>query len=82
MTIARDTGYEVREEPLVRTDLYLADEVFFAGTAAEIVPVCRVDDRAVGDGKPGAVTRAIQDVFSDAVRGRMPQYANWLDYLS
>src|SRR3974390_1339274 len=58
--IARDLGYEIRHESLIRTDLYLADEVFLTGTAAEIVPICAVDDRPVGPGHPGRITKEIQ----------------------
>lgn len=78
MTIARDLGFKVREENLVRTDLYLADEMFFTGTAAEIVPIHEVDDREVGE--PGPVTRAIQDVFFEAVRGERAEYAHWNEH--
>ena len=57
VTLARDEGYEVVEQPLVRSNLYLADEAFFTGTAAELVPLVEVDDRKVGTGRPGRVTR-------------------------
>ena len=80
-TIATDLGYEVAEEGLVRTDLYTADEAFLTGTAAEIVPIREVDDRAVGDGRPGAVTRKIQEVYFSAVRGEVDRYKDWLDYV-
>src|SRR5205814_5831073 len=60
MTIARDLGYEVREENLLRTDLYCADEAFLTGTAAEIVPMRSVDDREIGE--PGEITRKIQEI--------------------
>ena len=81
MTIARDEGYEVVEQTLSRTDLYLADEAFFTGTAAELVPLVEVDDRRVGEGKPGAVTRHLLDLFRKAVSGQLPKYAAWNDYV-
>ena len=81
-TIATDLGYEVAEEGLVRTDLYTADEAFLTGTAAEIVPIREVDDRAVGDGRPGAVTRKIQEVYFSAVRGEVDRYKDWLEHVN
>ncbi len=78
-TIARDLGYDVREALLRRSDLYLADEAFLTGTAAEVVPVASVDDRVVGSGGPGPVTRAIQDTYSAAVRGELDRYKDWLE---
>ncbi|HET9091296.1 MAG TPA: branched-chain amino acid transaminase [Acidimicrobiales bacterium] len=81
-TIARGLGYEVRESPLRRTDLFMADEAFLTGTAAEMVPVASVDDRLVGTGKPGPVTRAIQEVFFKAVRGEVPEYKDWVENVS
>ncbi len=78
-TIARDLGYDVREALLRRSDLYLADEAFLTGTAAEVVPVASVDDRVVGSGGPGPVTRAIQDSYSAAVRGELDRYKDWLE---
>ena len=80
-TIARDLGHTVTERDMRRTDLYVADEVFLTGTAAEVVPVASVDDRAVGTGKPGPVTRAIQEVFFATVRGEVDQYKDWLEYV-
>ena len=77
--IARDRGYEVVERNLVRAELALADEVFMTGTAAELTPLREIDDHAIGDGVPGPVTRDIQAAFDDALHGRSPQYADWLD---
>ncbi len=79
MTIARDLGYKTSEQALVRTDLYCADEAFLTGTAAEVVPIQSVDDRLVGNGKPGPITKAIQDTYFEAVRGENPKYESWLD---
>jgi branched-chain amino acid aminotransferase len=79
LRIAHDLGYEVTERNLARAELYLADEVFLTGTAAELVPVREIDDHAIGGGEPGAVTRELQRVFDDALHGRDPRYAEWLD---
>jgi branched-chain amino acid aminotransferase len=79
MQIARDRGYEVVERNLVRAELALADEVFLTGTAAELTPLREIDDLAIGEGVPGPVTREIQAAFDDALHGRSPQYADWLD---
>jgi branched-chain amino acid aminotransferase len=75
--IARDLGYTVLERSLVRTDLYVADEVFFTGTAAELTPINSVDGREIG--KPGPVTKQLQARFFDVVAGRAPEYETWLD---
>ncbi len=79
MTIARDLGFRVEERDVARAELALADEVFLTGTAAELVPVREIDDRPVGSGEPGEVTRAVQRVFDDALSGREPRYREWLD---
>jgi branched-chain amino acid aminotransferase len=78
-TIARDLGFEYREANLVRSDLYTADEGFLTGTAAEVVPIRSVDDREIGD--PGPITRKIQEVFADAVRGKVDQYKDWTEHV-
>ncbi|MGI8413572.1 MAG: branched-chain amino acid transaminase [Solirubrobacteraceae bacterium] len=77
--IARDLGYEVIERDLARAELYLADEVLLSGTGAELVPVREIDDHAIGAGEPGPITRELQRVFDDALHGRDPRYAHWLD---
>ena len=77
ITIARDLGYEVVEENLLRTDLYLADEAFLTGTAAEVVPIRSVDDREIGE--PGPITKALQETYFATVRGEVDQYKDWLD---
>lgn len=81
-TIARDLGYEVAESPLRRTDLYMAEEAFLTGTAAEVVPVASVDDRLVGTGKPGPVTTAVQEQFFRAVRGEIDWYKDWVEHVT
>jgi branched-chain amino acid aminotransferase len=80
-TIARDLGYAVVYEPIIRTDLYTADEAFLTGTAAEVVPIRSVDDRPVGDGKPGPITQKLKLTYFAAVRGEVDQYKDWLDYV-
>jgi branched-chain amino acid aminotransferase len=77
-TIAKDLGYSVREMTIPREMLYLADEIFFTGTAAEITPVRSVDRLPVGEGKRGPVTKAIQDVFFGIISGRIEDKWNWL----
>ena len=81
MTIAGDQGYEVVEHALVRTDLYMADEAFFTGTAAEIVPIASVDDRDVGAGKPGPITKELSEIFSAATRGEVDRYKDWNEHV-
>jgi branched-chain amino acid aminotransferase len=81
-TIARDHGYSVTEREMRRTDLYMADEAFLTGTAAEIVPIGSVDDRPVGTGEPGPITREIQETYFATVRGTVDQYKDWLDYVT
>jgi branched-chain amino acid aminotransferase len=82
LTIARDLGYDVTEENLVRTDLYHADECFFSGTAAEITPIREVDDRTVGEGHRGPVTKELQGAFFAATKGETERYASWLTYVN
>jgi branched-chain amino acid aminotransferase len=77
--IARDLGYEVVERDIARAELYLADELYCTGTAAELTPIREVDDHTIGDGRPGEVTRAVQQAFEDALHGRNDRYAHWLD---
>jgi branched-chain amino acid aminotransferase len=81
MRIAGDLGFEVKEQKFTRDELYTAQEAFFTGTAAEITPIREVDDRSIGEGVPGPMTRKLQGVFFDAVRGKSPQYVEWLDRL-
>jgi branched-chain amino acid aminotransferase len=77
--IAREEGYELVERDIARGELYLADEIFMTGTAAELTPIREIDDHAIGRGRPGPITRAVQDVFEDALHGRSERYAHWLD---
>ena len=77
--IARDLGYTVVERDIARAELYLAEEVFLTGTAAELVPVREIDDHALGE--PGEITRQVQAKFEDALHGRAQEYLEWLDFV-
>ncbi len=77
--IAQDLGYTVNETNLIRSDLYLADEIFMTGTAAEVTPIRSVDDQEVGD--PGPVTKEIQSAYLDTVRGKSERWSQWLEYV-
>ena len=79
MTIARDFGIPVEETQLLRHDLYLADEAFLTGTAAEVVPIRSVDDREIGN--RGEMTRKLQETYFAVVRGEVERYRDWLDYV-
>jgi len=78
ITIARDQKMEVKEERFTRDEVYIADEVFLTGTAAEITPVVSVDDRQIGDGKPGKITKRLQETFFNIIRGKEKKYSHWL----
>jgi len=80
ITMAGDMGYQVIEEPISRDQLYIADEVFLCGTAAECVAVREIDFRTIGSGKMGPITAAIQKAFFDTVRGNGKRSTEWLDY--
>lgn len=81
ITLAQDRGLTVKDERFSRDELYLADEVFLTGTAAEITPVREVDGRIIGPGHPGPVTQQIQEVYFGMVKGREPSYQHWLTYI-
>lgn len=76
--IANDLGYVVTFESMRRDDLYVADEAFLTGTAAEVVPISSIDDRVIGDGTPGHITKAVQSTYFQAVRGELAEYEGWL----
>ena len=78
MKIAKDMGYELFERPIPRTELYISDEIFLTGTAAEVTPVVSVDDHKIGDGKEGVVTRSIREMYSKVVRADVKAYMDWL----
>ncbi len=77
--LARDLGYDLQIRDVARPELYLADEIFMTGTAAELTPLREIDDYAVGSGEPGPVTRRMQEQFEDVLHGRDPKYAHWND---
>lgn len=79
--LARDMGVEVRHEELIRTDLYLADEAFLTGTAAELTPIRAVDDRPVGTGRPGPLTLELQRAYFATVRGEVDRHKDWLHFV-
>jgi branched-chain amino acid aminotransferase len=81
MTIARDLGYPVREETIPREMLYIADEIFFVGTAAEITPIRSVDKIVVGSGRRGPITQALQQRFFEIINGDVPDDYGWLTYV-
>lgn len=81
ITLARDLGFDVREENLPREFLYIADEAFFTGTAAEITPIRSVDKITMGEGRRGPVTEALQRAFFDVINGNVPDRHGWLTYV-
>ncbi|GAB4350084.1 MAG: branched-chain-amino-acid transaminase [Immundisolibacter sp.] len=78
MTLAAEAGYEVVEKRITRDEVYIADEAFFTGTAAEVTPIRSVDDRLIGDGKPGPITRALQERYFATVHGQHDGHLDWL----
>jgi len=80
-TIAQDLGYKILEQPISRDQLYIADEVFVCGTAAECIGLSEIDFRKIGEGKTGPVTRKIQDVYHEAIRGKVKKYEEWCSYV-
>ena len=81
MEIARNEGIPLVQERFTRDELYIADEAFFTGSAAEVTPIREVDGRILADGKPGRVTRKLQSIFFDVVKGRNKNYEAWLTYV-
>jgi branched-chain amino acid aminotransferase len=78
ITIARDLGIETKEERFTRDEVYIADEAFFTGTAAEITPIKEVDGRIIGSGGRGKITKRLQSIFFDIVKGKNRKYKSWL----
>ncbi len=81
ITMARDIGMEVNARRITRDDVYIADEAFFTGTAAEVTPIRELDSRLIGSGRRGPVTEKLQSMFFDLVNGRSPKYKHWLTYI-
>lgn len=81
LRLLRDSGRQVEEVTFTRDALYICNEIFFTGTAAEITPVREVDNRQVGTGKPGPISQFVQETYFRTVRGQEPRYAEWLTYV-
>ena len=81
-TLAADCGYEVREKRITRDEVYVADEAFFTGTAAEVTPIRELDGRQIGEGHRGPITEQLQALYFDTVQGKAEQYDDWLTYIS
>jgi len=82
ITLAKDLGIPFKEAMITRDQLYIADEIFISGTAAEVVSVCTVDHRQIGDGKPGPIAGQLCDAFNEHIRGKGAHSEEWLDYVS
>jgi len=79
--IAEDEGIEIEYQRFTRDEFYIADESFMTGTAAEVTPIRELDDRTIGTGKPGEITKRLQHIFFESVKGKNNKYKNWLTYL-
>lgn len=80
--IAKDEGFELVERNIARAEMYMADEIFMTGTAAELTPIREIDDRPVGNGEPGPVTKRLLQVFDDALHARDERYLKWNDIVA
>lgn len=76
--LAADNGIEIREKRITRDEVYICDEAFFTGTAAEVVPIREYDGRVIGNGKRGPVAEKLQAAYFDLVRGKNSKYTSWL----
>ena len=81
MEIAKNQGIPCDERLFTRDEAYTADELFLCGTAAEVTPIRELDDRAIGHGRPGPITKEIQQIFYKAIKGEDLRYDHWLDYV-
>lgn len=81
MEMAADEGIPVVQERFTRDEVYIADEAFFTGTAAEVTPIREIDGRTIGEGRPGRITRKLQAMFFDAAKGKNEKYGSWLTYV-
>lgn len=81
ITLAGDAGIEVVEARFTRDEVYICDEAFFTGTAAEVTPIRELDGRMIGDGKAGTITKKLQALFFDTVKGKGKKYEHWLTYV-
>ena len=80
--LAKDLGYEVVRRRITREEIYIADEAFFTGTAAEVTPIRDVDARVIGSGSRGPITEKLQTAYFDAVSGKNEKYAKYLTYIN
>ncbi len=78
LQIAEDEGISIKEERFTRDELYISDEAFFTGTAAEVTPISELDGRVIGEGRPGKITKKLQSIFFDIVKGKNKKYKSWL----
>lgn len=81
MEIASDLNYKVEEKDISVEDVKSCDEAFFTGTAAEVTPIIQVDDKKINNGRPGKITKQIQTIYFDLIRGKIERYNNWLTYI-
>lgn len=81
-TLAQDNGLEIREKRITRDEVYIADEAFFTGSAAEVTPIRELDGRSIGNGSRGPITEKLQSRYFDLVHGRLDKYHDWLDYVA
>jgi branched-chain amino acid aminotransferase len=81
MELAREMGYSVVEKRITRDEVYIADEAFFTGTAAEVTPIREVDNRIIGQGGRGPITEKLQKTYFDLVHGRKAAHKDWLAYV-
>lgn len=81
MSIAKDLGMEIREKRITRDEVYIADEAFFSGTAAEVTPIRELDNRPIGDGVRGPITEQLQSYYFDIVHGKVEKYSDWLSHI-
>jgi len=82
MSLANDLGYEVIEKRITRDEVYIADEAFFSGTAAEVTPIRELDNRPIGSGTRGPITEKLQSLYFDIVQGKVEKYKGWLTYVN
>lgn len=81
MQIAKDEGIKVKEKRISKKELFSADEAFMTGTAAEITPISSVDGKGIGSGRPGPITKKLQEKYSEVIHGKDPKYFEWLDFV-
>jgi len=81
-TLAQEHGLEIREKRITRDEVYIADEAFFTGSAAEVTPIRELDGRSIGNGSRGPITEKLQSRYFDLVHGRLDKYHDWLDYVA